>query len=135
MHSDNYIEANPLVTPLSIVPEWYLLPFYAILRAIPSKIGGVICMILAILILLILPFIHSSRIRSSNFKPINKYFFWLFIANFLLLIFLGGKPIDYPYIQLGQIATMIYFVYFLILIPITGIIENILPKISRPNKL
>lgn len=127
-HPDNYIPANPLVTPTHIVPEWYFLPFYAILRAIPDKLGGVIAMISAILILLILPFVHTSIIRSSCFRPIQKKVFWFFIADVILLGWLGGQPVEDPYVFVGQIATFFYFAYFLILTPVIGFFENILIK-------
>lgn len=129
-HPDNYIKANPMSTPLSIVPEWYLLPFYAILRAIPSKLGGVIAMLASLLILLILPFVHTSRVRSTTFRPIWKVIFWLFVANFFLLMQIGGLPIEEPYSTVGQLACVFYFSFFIILTPAIGIIENILFKIN-----
>jgi ubiquinol-cytochrome c reductase cytochrome b subunit len=125
-HSDNYIPANPLVTPPHIVPEWYFLPFYAILRSIPNKLGGVIAMIGAILILLLLPLLHTSHIRSSSFRPIQKKLFWVFVANFLILGWIGGQPVEDPYVFVGQVSTVIYFSYFLIIVPRVGIIENFL---------
>jgi ubiquinol-cytochrome c reductase cytochrome b subunit len=125
-HSDNYIPANPLVTPPHIVPEWYFLPFYAILRSIPNKLGGVIAMIGAILILLLLPLLHTSHIRSSSFRPIQKKLFWVFVANFLILGWIGGQPVEDPYVFVGQVSTVIYFSYFLIIVPLVGIIENFL---------
>jgi len=125
-HPDNYVPANPLVTPASIVPEWYFLPFYAILRSIPDKLGGVLAMIAAILILLALPILDMSRVRSNAFRPINKFFFWLFVANFFLLGWIGGNHAEEPFITIGQICTAFYFSYFLILVPVTSITENIL---------
>lgn len=114
-HPDNYIPANPLVTPPHIVPEWYFLPFYAILRAIPNKLGGVIFMGLAIIILLILPFLASnSSIRSSAFRPFYKFFNWCFAINFLLLGWLGAQPIEDPYIIIGIISTFLYFFFLLV---------------------
>jgi ubiquinol-cytochrome c reductase cytochrome b subunit len=127
-HSDNYIPANPLVTPAHIVPEWYFLPFYAILRSIPNKLGGVIAMVGAILILLLLPFLHTNEVRSSSFRPIQKKLFWLFIADVLILGWIGGQPVEDPYILVGQVATIFYFSYFIILTPVVGIIENFLVK-------
>jgi len=124
-HSDNYIEANPLVTPEHIVPEWYLLPFYAILRSIPSKLGGVVAMLGAILILLVLPFFHISLIRSASFRPLWKILFWLFAANFVLLGWIGGNPVEYPFVTIGQILTICYFMYFIILVPLFSFLDNI----------
>jgi len=130
-HSDNYIPANPLVTPEHIVPEWYFLPFYAILRSIPNKLGGVIAMVAAILILLTLPFFHISLIRSSLFRPLWKILFWLFAANFLLLGWIGGNPVEYPYVLIGQILTITYFMYFIILVPFFSFLDNIFFFLSR----
>ena len=127
-HPDNYIPANPLVTPAHIVPEWYFLPFYAILRSIPNKLGGVIAMVGAILVLLVLPFVHTSYIRSSSFRPIQKKIFWFFIADVLILGWIGGQPVEDPYVLVGQIGTIFYFSYFLIITPVIGYIENILIK-------
>lgn len=125
-HSDNYIPGNPMVTPASIVPEWYLLPFYAILRSIPDKLGGVIAMFSALLILLILPITDRSVIRGNTFKILSKLSFYLFVFNFLLLGNLGQLHVEVPYIQLGQLATAYYFLYFIILVPVISSIENIL---------
>ena len=133
MHPDNYIPGNPLVTPASIVPEWYLLPFYAILRSIPDKLGGVIAMFSAILILLILPITDRSVVRGNTFKLISKFFFFLFIYNFFLLGQLGQLHVEVPFILLGQIATFNYFLYFLVLIPAISTLENILFYIGRIN--
>jgi len=124
-HSDNYIPANPLVTPEHIVPEWYFLPFYAILRSIPDKLGGVLGMIGAILILLTLPILNISLIRSSYFRPIWKILFWLFVANFILLGWIGGNPVEYPYVLIGQILTITYFMYFIILVPLFSFMDNV----------
>jgi ubiquinol-cytochrome c reductase cytochrome b subunit len=123
-HSDNYIPANPLVTPPHIVPEWYFLPFYAILRSIPNKLGGVIAMISAILILLILPFINTSIIRSSRFRPVYAPLYWFLVSDFLILGWIGQKPVESPYIEVGMFATAFYFIFFLIVIPFVGYIEN-----------
>lgn len=123
-HPDNYIEANPLVTPPHIVPEWYSSPFYAILRSIPHKTGGVIAMAAALLVLFLLPFINTSEIRSSRFRPFYKKFFWLFVADCLILGWIGGKPVEYPYIIIGQIATFCYFSFSSIIIPFLGTFEK-----------
>ena len=125
-HPDNYIPGNPMVTPPSIVPEWYLLPFYAILRSIPDKLGGVIAMFGALLILLLLPVTDRSIIRGNTFKVISKFSFYLFIFNFFLLLHIGELHVEVPFIELGQLATVYYFSYFLILVPITSSLENIL---------
>jgi ubiquinol-cytochrome c reductase cytochrome b subunit len=119
-HSDNYIEADPLVTPTHIVPEWYFLPFYAILRGIPNKLLGVVGLLASILVLLLLPFISTSRIRSSAYRPISRVFFWVFVFNFLLLGWLGAMPAEEPYVVVAQVATAYHFVYFLVLIPLLG---------------
>lgn len=134
-HPDNYIPANPLVTPAHIVPEWYFLPFYAILRSIPSKLGGVIAMVGAILILLTLPFLHTSEIRSSSFRPIQKRIFWVFVLDVLILGWIGGLPVEKPYILIGQIATVLYFTYFLIITPVVGTMENCLIDIYNYEEL
>jgi ubiquinol-cytochrome c reductase cytochrome b subunit len=122
--SENYIMANPMQTPPQIVPEWYLLPFYAILRSIPNKLLGVIAMFAALLILLILPITDLSKYRGIQFKPLSKIVFWIFVADFLILMQLGAKHVESPFIELGQITTIFYFVYFLIIIPVTTFIEN-----------
>ncbi len=132
-HSDNYIPANPLSTPSHIVPEWYFLPFYAILRSIPDKLGGVLCMFGALFALLLLPNIVNIvkrdqlitlNILNPEFRPISRLFFWLFVCDVLLLGWLGGKPVEDPYILLGFIATIFYFSYLLLLIPIIHKIEH-----------
>lgn len=115
-----------MVTPPSIVPEWYLLPFYAILRSIPDKLGGVIAMFAAILILLILPITDRSVIRGNTFKVLSKFSFYLFVFNFLLLGNLGQLHVEVPFIELGQFATAYYFSYYIILVPVISTIENIL---------
>lgn len=123
-HPDNYIQANSLVTPAHIVPEWYFLPFYAILRSIPNKLGGVVAMISAILIWLLLPLLNTSYIRSSNFRPIYALFFWSLFSNFLLLGWIGQKPVESPYIEVGMISTVYYFAFFLVIVPLIGLIEK-----------
>lgn len=123
---ENNIPANPMVTPPAIVPEFYLLPFYAILRSISNKLLGVIAMLAAILILLTLPFMDFSIIRGNAFKVLSKLLYGFFIVNFLLLGALGAMHIEVPFILLGQLATIFYFSYFLILLPLISILENIL---------
>nr|YP_010890063.1 cytochrome b [Resomia ornicephala]WJJ70075.1 cytochrome b [Resomia ornicephala] len=121
---ENFIKANSLVTPIHIMPEWYFLFAYAILRAIPNKLGGVLGLVLSILILFITPFIHTSWLKSLMFRPIAKLFYWSFISNFLLLTWIGSKPVEEPFIFIGQISSLIYFSYFIFIIPLIGIIEN-----------
>ena len=133
-HPDNYIPGNPLVTPASIVPEWYLLPFYAILRSIPDKLLGVILMFAAILVLLVLPFTDRSVVRGNTFKVLSKFFFFIFVFNFVLLGQIGACHVEVPYVLMGQIATFIYFAYFLIIVPVISTIENVLFYIGRVNK-
>jgi ubiquinol-cytochrome c reductase cytochrome b subunit len=123
-HPDNYIPANPLVTPAHIVPEWYFLPFYAILRSIPSKLGGVSAMLGALLILFIIPYTNTSEVRSTQFRPIFRICFWFLISDFLLLGWAGQKPVATPYLELGQILTAYYFLFFGALIPIVGKVEK-----------
>jgi ubiquinol-cytochrome c reductase cytochrome b subunit len=134
-HPDNYIEANSMVTPPHIVPEWYFLPFYAILRAVPDKLGGVLLMFAAIIILFFLPWLDSSKVRSAKFRPAYKMFYWVFAADCLLLGLVGGKPAEGLYIPLGQVATVYYFMHFLVLMPVLSKFENPLPlptSISEP---
>lgn len=123
---ENYIKANPLVTPVHIMPEWYFLFAYAILRAIPNKLGGVIALVLSILVLAVLPFVHTSNLRGLSFRPLGKFLYWSFMMNFILLTWIGSKPVEDPYIFIGQISSVFYFSYFLILVPLSGILENIL---------
>jgi len=125
-HPDNYIEANPMVTPAHIVPEWYFLPFYAILRSIPDKLGGVVAMVGGIAINLLLPILNTSNIRSSFFRPLHKVIFWVFIANFLLLGEIGQLPVEDPYILMGQICTLFYFSYYFLILPGLGLLERVL---------
>jgi ubiquinol-cytochrome c reductase cytochrome b/c1 subunit len=123
-HPDNYIEANPLSTPPHIVPEWYFLPFYAILRAIPSKLGGVLAMFGSIAILVIIPWLDTSSIRSAKYRPIFKWFLWAFFFTVLALGYLGGKPAEGSYVRWAQLFTAYYFVFFLLIMPIVGLLET-----------
>lgn len=125
-HPDNYIPANPMSTPAHIVPEWYFLWVYAILRSIPNKLAGVAAIALVFISLLALPFINTSPIRSSNFKPFHKKFFWLIVADTLLLSWIGQQPVEDPYILVGQCASVFFFIYFLIMVPFLGRFENYL---------
>jgi len=129
-HADNYIEANPLVTPPHIVPEWYFLPFYAILRAIPSKLGGVIAMFSAIAVLIFVPWLDTSRVRSAKYRPLYKWFFWLLVISSLALGYLGAKPAEGAYVIWSRVFTVYYFAHFLLVMPILGLIETptALPK-------
>nr|YP_009145583.1 cytochrome b [Zeugodacus tau]YP_010868490.1 cytochrome b [Zeugodacus calumniatus]AKL82639.1 cytochrome b [Zeugodacus tau]AUD56922.1 cytochrome b [Zeugodacus tau]QHF17864.1 cytochrome b [Zeugodacus tau]WCB98474.1 cytochrome b [Zeugodacus tau]WGU19997.1 cytochrome b [Zeugodacus calumniatus] len=111
---DNFIPANPLVTPVHIQPEWYFLFAYAILRSIPNKLGGVIALVLSIAILAILPFYHLSKFRGIQFYPINKILFWSMVVTVILLTWIGARPVEDPYVLVGQILTVIYFLYYII---------------------
>jgi ubiquinol-cytochrome c reductase cytochrome b subunit len=128
--SENYVMANPMQTPPAIVPEWYLLPFYAILRSIPNKLLGVIAMFSAILILMAMPFTDLGRTRGLQFRPLSKLAFFIFVSNFLILMVLGAKHVESPFIEFGQISTVIYFSHFLIVVPLTSIFENTLIDIN-----
>jgi quinol-cytochrome oxidoreductase complex cytochrome b subunit len=123
-HSDNYIPGNPMVTPPHIVPEWYFLPFYAILRSVPDKLGGVILMFAAILTLLLLPFSVGGEIRSSAFRPLYRLCFWFFLVDVLLLGWVGANPVKFPYLELGQVCTFFYFFYLILLLPAIPYIES-----------
>lgn len=125
---DNSIEANPMMTPAHILPSWYLLVFFEILRVIPNKPIGAIAMIGSLAILYLLPLLNTSEIRSGAFRPIFKFFFWIFVANALLLGWLGMQHVVEPYLTLGRIATAYYFGFFVIILPLTGILENALMR-------
>lgn len=121
---ENFQPANPLVTPEHIKPEWYFLFAYGILRSIPNKLGGVVALVSSILILFLLPYLHQSKFKGLTFRPLSKILFWFFIADFLLLTWIGGQPVEEPYILVGQMASICYFAYFLLLIPLVGYLEN-----------
>ena len=134
-HADNYIEANPLVTPAHIVPEWYLLPFYAILRSVPDKLLGVIAMLSAILILAALPWLDTSKIRSAVFRPLYRQFYWILVLDVLVLGYVGAMPAEGLYLLIARVATAYYFAHFLIILPLLGFKEKTLPlpfSISEP---
>ena len=126
-HPDNYIPANPLVTPAHIVPEWYFLPFYAILRAVPDKLGGVLMMFGAIAILFVLPWLDTSKVKSGVYRPVFKWIFTIFIANFIFLGWLGQAPAEGWYVWAARVATLYYFAYFLVILPWLGKHEKTLP--------
>jgi len=126
-HPDNYIPANPLVTPSHIVPEWYFLPFYAILRAVPDKLGGVLAMFGAIAVLFVLPWLDTSRVRSATFRPIYKWFMLVLVVDVVVLGWCGANPPEGFFVPLSQVATLYYFFHFLILLPVLGKIERPLP--------
>jgi ubiquinol-cytochrome c reductase cytochrome b subunit len=123
----NYIPANPLVTPTHIVPEWYFLPFYAILRAIPDKLGGVLCMFGAIAVLFVLPWLDTSRVRSCTFRPVYKWFVFLLVIVMGLLGWCGANPPEGFFVPLSRVCTFYYFFHFLVLLPVLGKIERPLP--------
>lgn len=123
-HPDNYTPANPMVTPPHIVPEWYFLPFYAILRAVPSKLGGVILMFASIFILFFLPWIDRSPVRSANYRPMYRIAFWVFILDCLVLGYVGGQPAEEPYLTISRIAAGYYFFHFLVLLPLINRYEK-----------
>nr|WNH23890.1 cytochrome b [Bathygobius soporator] len=121
---DNFIPANPLVTPPHIKPEWYFLFAYAILRSIPNKLGGVLALLASILVLMLVPFLHTSKQRGLTFRPISQFLFWLLVADVMILTWIGGMPVEDPYIAIGQVASVLYFSIFLGLFPAAGWLEN-----------
>lgn len=129
--SDNYIMANPMQTPAAIVPEWYLLPFYAILRSIPNKLLGVLAMFSALLAILILPISDLGRSKGCQFRPLSKLIFWVFVGNFLALMVLGAKHVESPFIELGQLSTAFYFIFFIVIVPAVSLLENTLMDIRN----
>ena len=126
-HPDNYIEANPMVTPSHIVPEWYLLPFYAILRSVPDKLGGVVVMFAAVFILMFLPWLDTSKVRSAVFRPLYKVFFWILVIDVIVLGYIGANPPEGMYLIIGRIATIYYFVHFILITPLLGFKEKTNP--------
>ncbi len=125
-HSDNYIEANALVTPLHIVPEWYFLPYYAILRSIPDKLGGVLLMGLSLIVLLLIPFFSKPVSKTLRFKPLSQIFYWLFVCDVILLMWLGAQPVEEPFIFTAQVCTFYYFFWFIFISPFLVFLEVVL---------
>ena len=127
---DNYIPANPLVTPPHIQPEWYFLFAYTILRSIPDKLLGVLALFGSLLVLFVMPHVHTCLIRSNQFRPISKVFFWLLVGDFLVLTYIGACVPEEPFVTIGQVASVFYFAYFLVFTPLIGLLENKLLKLE-----
>ena len=134
-HPDNYIPANPMATPSHIVPEWYLLPFYAILRSVPDKLGGVILLFASLFILVGLPWLDRSKVKSAIFRPIYKWFFWLLVLDVMVLGYMGAAPAEGTYLLIARVATAYYFLHFLVVLPVLSSVEKTDPlplSISDP---
>jgi ubiquinol-cytochrome c reductase cytochrome b subunit len=123
-HTDNYIPANPMVTPAHIVPEWYLLPYYTILRSIPDKLIGVLALLFSIIVLMIMPYFLEPDVKSNDFKPSSRVLYWIFLFNCLILGWIGSQPAEFPYVQVGRFATFFYFFFWFAIMPIAFFFEN-----------
>lgn len=133
-HSDNYIMANPMVTPSHIVPEWYFLPFYAILRSIPDKFWGVLIMVSSILILFFLPYLIDQKVRSATFMYLFRISFYYFFVVAIMLTWLGSQPAEFPYVGLSQFLTILYFFYFLVILPVLSFVEKIISSVESGSR-